>query len=92
MEIALHAYAAALYHTTSEKLMTVTQAQPRDVVDWSIIDVAPGLFDTVMERRFCEKVYAMVTERRYNVPAWMFYCAVKDSKRDEVLSVVCATE
>ena len=92
MEIAVHAYAAALYQTTSENLMTVTQAQPRDVEDRRIIDVVPGLFDTVTERRFCEKFYAMVIGRCYNVPAWMFYCAVKDNKRDEVLGVVRAMD
>ena len=92
LEIAVHAYAAALYQTASENIMTGIQAQPRDVEDLSIINVAPGLFDTVTERRFCEKFYAMVTGWRYNVPAWMLYCAVKDNKRDEVLSVVYATD
>ena len=33
MEMTVHAYASALYQITSENLMTVTQAQPRDVED-----------------------------------------------------------
>ena len=66
------------------------RAQPRDVEDRSIIDVAPGMFDTVTKRRFCEKFYAMVTGRRYNVPALILYCAINDNDRDEVLEVLFA--